>query len=146
MESLKFPTPINTLMRLSHVLVAIAATFLVTSEAFSTTTDSNEAEISKVALSGGPSQRMLRTHHNIYEDKEDEEDEEDEEERGLSSLKMKFMRSQGMSADDYAEKLGIAAKMKGFESNPRGFQAFLETDKYEKYKTYLNYLKSKKKK
>ncbi|RLN45299.1 hypothetical protein BBI17_009916 [Phytophthora kernoviae] len=64
-------------MRLSHVLVAIAATFLVTSEALSTITDSNEAKISKVASPGGPSKRMLRTHHNTYED------DEDDEERGL---------------------------------------------------------------
>ncbi|KAF4314660.1 hypothetical protein G195_011607, partial [Phytophthora kernoviae 00238/432] len=136
--ALKFPTPTNTLMRLSHVLVAIAATFLVTSEAFSTTTDSNQAKISKVASPGGPSQRMLRTHHNTYED------EEDDEERGLGNIKMKLMASIGMSADDYAEKLGIAAKMKGFETNPRGFQAFQYTDKYQKYISYFNYLKENK--
>ncbi|RLN55634.1 hypothetical protein BBJ29_009006 [Phytophthora kernoviae] len=130
--ALKFPTPSNTLMRLSHVFVAIAATFLVTSEAFSTTTDSNEAEISKVALSGGLSQRMLRT----YED----------EERGLGKIEMKLMRLNGKTADDYAEKLGIAAKMREFETNPRGFRAFLQTDEYKNYISYFNYLKTKKKK
>ncbi|RLN50186.1 hypothetical protein BBJ29_000479 [Phytophthora kernoviae] len=50
-------------MRLSHVLVLIAAAFLVTSEAFSTTTDSNQATISKVTSHAGPSQRFLRIYH-----------------------------------------------------------------------------------
>ncbi|KAF4317321.1 hypothetical protein G195_008855 [Phytophthora kernoviae 00238/432] len=86
-------------MRVSHVLVAIAATFLVTSEAFSTTTGSNKVEISKVALSGGPSQRMLRTHHNIYED------DEDEGERGLDLAKMETMMANKMTAMEYAENL-----------------------------------------
>ncbi|RLN51432.1 hypothetical protein BBP00_00009896, partial [Phytophthora kernoviae] len=83
-------------MRLSHVFVAIAATFLVTSEALSTTTDSNQVKISKVASPGGPSQRMLRTHHNTYED---------DEERSLDPKAMKKMMKSKMSAKDYAKNL-----------------------------------------
>ncbi|KAF4315106.1 hypothetical protein BBO99_00002630 [Phytophthora kernoviae] len=98
-------------MRLSHVLVAIAATFVVTSEASSSITGSISAETSRVAVSGGPSQRMLRTHHTTYED------DEDEEERGLR-----------------------------FKTSLNGYDAFLQTPEYMKYRAYLNYLRSKKKK
>ncbi|KAE8968064.1 hypothetical protein PR003_g29107 [Phytophthora rubi] len=46
-------------MRLSQVLVVIAASFLVTSEAISTTTDSNQVE----KLTSLGDQRLLRTHY-----------------------------------------------------------------------------------
>ncbi|RLN57289.1 hypothetical protein BBJ29_009403 [Phytophthora kernoviae] len=141
--ALKFPTPTNTLMRLSHVLVAIAATFVVTSEASSSITGSTSTETSRVAVSGGPSQRMLRTHHNTYGD------DEDDEERGLTPKameSMKSMKAEGKTVDDYAKELGIAEKMQGFKTNSRGYQAFLHTDKYQDYIGYFNYLQTHKKK
>ncbi|ETI44825.1 hypothetical protein F443_10504 [Phytophthora nicotianae P1569] len=47
-------------MRLSQVLLVIAAAMLAASDALS---DSDVASISKGALPSGPSQRLLRTHH-----------------------------------------------------------------------------------
>ncbi|KAE8966594.1 hypothetical protein PF011_g27879 [Phytophthora fragariae] len=67
-------------MRLSQVLVMITASFLVTSEALSTATDSNQAKIVKVTSPTVPSQRLLRTHHKVVDDEDDSF-----EERGLSN-------------------------------------------------------------
>ncbi|KAF4316253.1 hypothetical protein BBO99_00009609 [Phytophthora kernoviae] len=142
-QPLKFPTPTNTLMRLSHVLVVIAATFLLTSEALLATTDSNQVKISKVTSPGGPSQRMLRTHHNTYED---DEGNEDDEERALTKKKMKKKMKNKMTVDGYANKLSIAEQMEGFKTSLRGYSAFLETHKYGKLRTYINFLRDNTKK
>ncbi|KAE8880691.1 hypothetical protein PF005_g31053 [Phytophthora fragariae] len=60
-------------MRLSQVFVVISASFLVTSEAISTTTDSNQVE----QLTSLGYQRLLRTHYYKID-----EDEANTEERG----------------------------------------------------------------
>ncbi|KAE8883570.1 hypothetical protein PF005_g15334 [Phytophthora fragariae] len=80
-------------MRLSQVLVTIAASFLVRSEALSTSTDS---KLSEVGSPSGPSQRLLRTHPRFVEDEDDSS-----EERGLSAHQWKQLQA-------YAENtLGI---------------------------------------
>nr|AGZ84877.1 RXLR-class effector Avh247 [Phytophthora lateralis] len=89
-------------MRLSHISVVIAATFLLAS---ATPTDSNQAKIVQARLQEGLSQRLLRTHPTTYED-------DDSEERGpsptlLEKLNFKRMRMAGTTADEYAEKLAL---------------------------------------
>nr|AGZ84875.1 RXLR-class effector Avh247-like protein [Phytophthora foliorum] len=131
-------------MRLSHVLMVMAATFLLASEAFATTTDSNQAKIAQVTSPEGSSQRLLRNHPTTYED-------DDSEERGgpptrLERLNFKVMRRAGTTADDYAETLGIAAAMREVQRTGRGVLELQMTEAYAKYIKYFSYLKSKKKK
>ncbi|KAG3102103.1 hypothetical protein PI124_g7558 [Phytophthora idaei] len=57
-------------MRFSHVLVVIAAAFLATTDALSTSTETRAAQ---VASQDGPSQRLLRNHYTTAEDDEDSE-------------------------------------------------------------------------
>ncbi|KAL4146808.1 hypothetical protein PRNP1_010564 [Phytophthora ramorum] len=128
-------------MRLSHIFVVIAATFLLAS---ATSTDSNQAKISQASLPEGPSQRLLRTHPTTYED-------DDSEERGgpptmLEKLNFKLMKRAGKTADDYAEELGIAAAMREVQRTGRGVLELQLTQAYADYIKYFNYLKSKKKK
>ncbi|POM61965.1 Avirulence protein (Avh) [Phytophthora palmivora] len=60
-------------MRQFHILVVIGATFLASSGVYSTITDSNQVETSKVASPSDSNLRLLRTHHTNV----------DSEERGL---------------------------------------------------------------
>ncbi|KAG7394275.1 hypothetical protein PHYBOEH_005412 [Phytophthora boehmeriae] len=136
-------------MRLSHVLVVIAAAFLVTSEALSTITDSNQIKLSGVEVTSQQSQRVLRTHHTIDEDDEEDEDDEDEdeeddEERALTTTKMWRMKNKGMSAMDYAKKMNIDQTMLEIGRTGRGWAAFQHTKKFKKYVTYFNFLKENK--
>nr|AGZ84876.1 RXLR-class effector Avh247-like protein [Phytophthora hibernalis] len=121
-------------MRLSHIVVATMATFLLTTDAFATTTDVNQAKIAQVASLDGPRLRLLRTHPGGN----------DFEERGGNSL-FKSMRKAGTTIDDYAETLGIASKMKEVERSGRGWSQLQHSSEFRKYVDYLNYLKSKKK-
>ncbi|KAE8913166.1 hypothetical protein PF008_g26939 [Phytophthora fragariae] len=59
-------------MRLSQVLVVVMASFLAASEAHST---SNHVKLSEVAKPSAPSQRFLRTHHQIVEEEDDSSEE-----------------------------------------------------------------------
>ncbi|ETN21823.1 hypothetical protein PPTG_01916 [Phytophthora nicotianae INRA-310] len=72
-------------MRLSQVLLVIAAAMLAASDALS---DSDVASISKGALPSGPSQRLLRTHH-AYDTTADTEERAAPLER-INSLAKKF--------------------------------------------------------
>ncbi|KAJ8574556.1 hypothetical protein ON010_g4655 [Phytophthora cinnamomi] len=82
-------------MPLSQVVVVITASFLVTSEALSTTMDSDQAKVSKVVSPGASHHRLLRIHDTADED---EDTSDDSEERGLTPTQM----------EDYAiKKLGI---------------------------------------
>ncbi|KAG7384954.1 hypothetical protein PHYBOEH_009248 [Phytophthora boehmeriae] len=146
-------------MRLSHVLVVTAAAFLVTSEALSTTTHSDQIKLSGIEVTShrGQSQRLLRTHHvtdiddeddvNDEEDEMDEDDRDDDddedEERALTMAKMWQMKGDKMSAQGYAEKLGIWNKMNS-NMRPGEYQQFLRTHRYQKYKTYFNFLQENK--
>lgn len=85
-------------MRLSQVLVLIAASLLFTSEALSATMDS---KISKVTSPGASSQRLLRVHHSTVED------DDDSEERGLTS---KYAEKLAAYADDLGFNLQRAEK------------------------------------
>ncbi|KAL4133799.1 hypothetical protein PRIC2_004115 [Phytophthora ramorum] len=96
--------------RLSRILAVMAASFLFASEAFAMTTDSNQAKIAQVTSPKGPSQRLLRMHPTIYAG-------DNSEERGntltlLEKINFKIMRRAGTTADEYAEKLGVAASMR----------------------------------
>ncbi|KAG7402308.1 hypothetical protein PHYBOEH_000016 [Phytophthora boehmeriae] len=118
-------------MRLSYVLVVIAATFLLASEAFSTTADSVQGKISDVASPDSPTQRLLRTHHAAYEDGE---------ERALTLKKMKRMRKEGKTKEDYAAKLKITDEVNRIAAGGVGMVQFMNSHKYDKYKTYINFL------
>ncbi|KAG7394070.1 hypothetical protein PHYBOEH_005863 [Phytophthora boehmeriae] len=101
----------------------------------------------------GPSQRLLRTHHATDVDDEDnvddeddeidEDDEDEDEERALTTAKMWRMKGDKMSAQGYAEKLGIWNKINS-NMRPGEYQQFLRTHRYQKYKTYFNFLKENK--
>ncbi|OWZ18849.1 RxLR effector protein [Phytophthora megakarya] len=54
-------------MRLYHIFAAIAASFLFTTHAFSTTATNNQVKIVKVASPGISNQRFLRAHHRVDE-------------------------------------------------------------------------------
>ncbi|KAG7386420.1 hypothetical protein PHYBOEH_008698 [Phytophthora boehmeriae] len=134
-------------MRPSHLLVMIGAAVLVSSEALLTTTDSKQVKLSGVGVTShqDSSQRLLRTHHAIDRDDEDGKDDEDDEdeERALTTSKMWTMKEKGMTATGYAKKLGIFSKMKSGMS-PGEYMRFLNSHKYDKYRTYLNFLKENK--
>ncbi|KAG6621280.1 putative secreted RxLR effector protein [Phytophthora cinnamomi] len=95
-------------MRLYQVLVLIAASFLVASDALSTTTASDEVD--------GPNQRVLRTHTQFKVT----EDESNTEERGPLS------RSQ---VKELVKEVGIDWKL--VKANPMYLQ------RHEKYAEYL---------
>ncbi|GMF25509.1 unnamed protein product [Phytophthora fragariaefolia] len=78
--ALKLPVAANVFMRLSQVLVVVAVSFLVASEAFSTTKDPNQAQT--VTSSG--EHRPLRTHNKVVED-----DDSSSDERAITDLEMK---------------------------------------------------------
>ncbi|KAE8969920.1 hypothetical protein PF005_g20635 [Phytophthora fragariae] len=78
-------------MRLSQVLVVVMASFLAASEAHST---SNHVKLSEVAKPSAPSQRFLRTHHQIVEE------EDDSSEERITARQMEKLQA-------YAEGLGI---------------------------------------
>ncbi|KAL4116529.1 hypothetical protein PRIC2_004031 [Phytophthora ramorum] len=112
-------------MRLSHIFVVIAATFLLAS---ATPTDSNQAKIAQATLPEGLSQRLLRTHPTTYED-------DDSEERvgGLSTLeklKFKSMKGNGKTQQDYATKLGIAEALRLGETNRAVMHQLIMTKEY----------------
>ncbi|KAG7385875.1 hypothetical protein PHYBOEH_008877 [Phytophthora boehmeriae] len=71
---------------------------------------------------------------------------QDDEERGLTPAKMKKMRKNGMTKEDYASKLGISDKIASVLAGGPGLNQFLQTHKYQKYKTYMNFLIDAKKK
>ncbi|KAE9331468.1 hypothetical protein PR003_g14994 [Phytophthora rubi] len=104
--------------------MVIAASFLVASEAISTTTDSNQVE----KLTPLDHQRLLRTHH--YEAAEDEAE---TEERGpISKAQMKAL----------FEEVGIDWKM--VKANPNYLQMHSGYEEYlEKVNAILTKQKSK---
>nr|AGZ84866.1 RXLR-class effector Avh247 [Phytophthora ramorum]AGZ84873.1 RXLR-class effector Avh247 [Phytophthora ramorum]AGZ84874.1 RXLR-class effector Avh247 [Phytophthora ramorum] len=126
-------------MRLSHIFVVIAATFLLAS---ATPTDSNQAKISQASLPEGPSQRLLRTHPTTYED-----DDFEERAGGLSTLeklKFKSMKGKGKTQQDYAAKLGIAQTLRLAETDRAVMNQLMASEEYFKWVKYFNYLQSKK--
>ncbi|KAL4116534.1 hypothetical protein PRIC2_011987 [Phytophthora ramorum] len=128
-------------MRLSHIFVMIAATFLLAS---ATPTDSNQAKIAQATLPEGLSQRLLRTHPTTYED-------DDSEERvgGLSTLEiLKFgrMKGKGKTQQDYAAKLGIAEALRLGETDRAVMNQLMASEEYLKWLKYFNYLQSTKNK
>ncbi|KAL4093278.1 hypothetical protein PRIC1_010712 [Phytophthora ramorum] len=126
-------------MRLSHIFVVIAATFLLAS---ATPTDSNQAKIAQATLPDGPSQRLLRTHPTTYEDGDSEE-----RAGGLSTLeKLKFgrMKGDGKTQQDYAAKLGIAEALRLGETDRAVMNRLIATKEYLKWLKYFNYLKDNK--
>nr|AEK80660.1 Avh98b [Phytophthora sojae] len=119
-------------MRLSQVLMAIAATFLVAGEALSTATDSNQAKLAQVALASGQSQqRHLRAHPT------------ESEERALDPTTLQRMFKDGVKVDDYAATLGITDDIANAMRNPTALNNLLGTPNYEKYRSYLNYVTKK---
>ncbi|KAL4158691.1 hypothetical protein PRNP1_004466 [Phytophthora ramorum] len=130
-------------MRLSCILAVLAASVLFASEAFAMTTNSNQAKIAQVTSPKGPSQRLLRMHPTIYAG-------DNSEERGntltlLENINFKIMRRAGTTADEYAEKLGVAASMREVQRTGRGMLEFQLNHAYADYVKYFNYLKAKKK-
>ncbi|KAG6960474.1 hypothetical protein JG688_00009569 [Phytophthora aleatoria] len=120
-------------MRLSQVLVAIATSFLIASEASSTTTDSTKD--ANIDSATSLSQRGLRIHP---------EDNAVLEERVLSPEKMMAMMKGTMTKEKYAEKLGITKQLEGFtKKNIEGMLQFMQTHKYQKYQNYANFLEDK---
>ncbi|OWY99928.1 Avirulence (Avh) protein [Phytophthora megakarya] len=87
-------------MRLSQVLVVVAASFLFASETIAVTIDSNQAKISTVAH-GGPNQRLLRR----YKEPVDEEPFQDLEERGKTTMLKELAESWGKSYDDIISRV-----------------------------------------
>ncbi|KAE9000215.1 hypothetical protein PF010_g13231 [Phytophthora fragariae] len=115
-------------MRLSQVLVLIAASFLVASEAHSTTTESNQVKLSEVASPSGPNQRLLRTHQQIVEDEDD------------SSEERTFTPTQLEKLERYATKLGI-----NWERAQRDTQYLQAHARYSEYQKKANrYIKRNK--
>ncbi|OWZ11407.1 Avirulence (Avh) protein [Phytophthora megakarya] len=64
-------------MRLSLFFVAIAASFLFTSQAFSATMDNNQAKIATLASPADPNERLLRVHPRVEEEDDSEDDSEE---------------------------------------------------------------------
>ncbi|POM81134.1 Secreted RxLR effector peptide protein [Phytophthora palmivora] len=127
-------------MRLSQVLVVVAASFLFTSEALSAKTDSHQAQIADPTLIGDLGARLLRSHHTVVEADNDSEEtgfdnvEDDSEERAL--LPKDYTR-----LTNYAEKLGIDVQRAATNT------AYLSTVKkeYDLYQALLNRLIQKRK-
>ncbi|OWZ00839.1 Avirulence (Avh) protein [Phytophthora megakarya] len=87
-------------MRLSQVLVVVAASFLFASETIAVTIDSNQAKISTVAH-GGPNQRLLRRYKEpVDEEPDDFYNLQDLEERGKTTMLTDLANSWSKSYDD----------------------------------------------
>ncbi|KAG1696409.1 hypothetical protein DVH05_018541 [Phytophthora capsici] len=91
-------------MRLAHLFVVLAATFLVSSGALAATnTDSVIKTDSYVKGSKPATHRALRTYKADFED-DDDDDDDDEEERGIKDIPLERLQSLGrkvgVSADD----------------------------------------------
>ncbi|KAL4139908.1 hypothetical protein PRNP1_015337 [Phytophthora ramorum] len=125
-------------MRLSHIFVVIAATFVLAS---AKPTDSNQAKIVQATLPEGPSQRLLRTHPTTYED-------DASEERGkftaAEKALFKAMKADGETHGDYAVRLGIANALQRGETNSAIRNQLMATDEYARWKQYFNYVKGNK--
>ncbi|KAG7384698.1 hypothetical protein PHYBOEH_009338 [Phytophthora boehmeriae] len=158
-------------MRACYLLLAVVATALASTDA-TVSADSKQNKIAGVTpLSDAAlSARSLtvRDNNNVHnralrgtdiddwdslDDWNDGADEykeeraaEDDEERGLDLKKMKKMMKKGMTKEDYAAKLGISDKIASIMAGGPGLTQFLQTHKYKKYKTYMNYLIEAKKK
>ncbi|EEY59370.1 PexRD2 family secreted RxLR effector peptide, putative [Phytophthora infestans T30-4] len=115
-------------MRLSYVIVVIAASFLVTTEALSTNTGVQAANLV------GPAQRLLRKHYTAAEN------DDDSEARALNTEKMKTMLKAGMTVDDYAAKLKLTDKIAAAANSARAMEKLGETLKMKKLLRYLNYV------
>ncbi|KAG6951215.1 hypothetical protein JG688_00013824 [Phytophthora aleatoria] len=111
-------------MRLSQVIVVIAAALLATSDALS---DFNAASISNVASASDPSQRLLRTHH-AYDTTADEEERAGAPIERVNSLARKC----GIGLDRATSEVGYFAR--------------LDKDFLEKHQAALNKLNKKYKK
>ncbi|ETL93117.1 hypothetical protein L917_08648 [Phytophthora nicotianae] len=118
-------------MRLSHVLVVIAATFLATTDALSTNTGIHAVN---VISHNGPSQRLLRSDYTTAEE------DDDSEARALNLEKMKTMLDAGMSVDDYAFKLKLTDKIAAAANSAKEMAKLAETHKFKKLLLYLNYV------
>ncbi|KAG2772067.1 hypothetical protein Pcac1_g17135 [Phytophthora cactorum] len=121
-------------MRFSHVLVVIAAAFLATTDALSTSTETHAAQ---VASQDGPSQRLLRNHYTTGED------DEDSEARTLDAEKMKQMWEAGTTVDAYASKLKITNDIATAANSAKAMGKLAETHKFKKLMLYLNYVAEK---
>lgn len=79
-------------MRLAPLLMALAASFLVSTEALSATTETTQTKLAKVASTDAINQRLLRTNEGI-----DEYEDDTSEERGLSPEQLHKLRKYGKS-------------------------------------------------
>ncbi|OWZ00614.1 RxLR effector protein [Phytophthora megakarya] len=92
-------------MRLSQVLVVVAASFLFASETIAVTIDSNQAKISTVAH-GGPNQRLLRRYKEpVDEEPDDLNNLQDLEERGITTMLQELASTWGKSYDDIINRV-----------------------------------------
>ncbi|GMF46384.1 unnamed protein product [Phytophthora fragariaefolia] len=117
-------------MRFSQVLVAIAASFLVTSEVLLAAPTSEQATIAKVVMPGIPSQRFLRSQSK--QSTVSENDDSSDEERGeLSFSQMKaILKDMGIWKE-------VKPKLNQLQNHPR----------YSEYEEIANkILKTQKKK
>ncbi|KAG1687772.1 hypothetical protein DVH05_004641 [Phytophthora capsici] len=111
-------------MRLLFLLVAIA-TFLIASEAFSTTGDSNQ--IYNVDSPVGPRQRFLRAHAEVDLEKE--------------MKKMMKMMKRKVTKEDFAKTLKITDQIDDIiNKHAPGMHEFMQTPKYQRYSNYMNFL------
>ncbi|ETP27598.1 hypothetical protein F442_23125 [Phytophthora nicotianae P10297] len=118
-------------MRLTQIMLVLAAPLLFVSEVSALTTDSNQ--ISSVASLANPSQRFLRAHHDVIET------DADFEERALTPEKMMKMMLNKMTKEEYAAKLGILEKINS-GLNGGALMQFMRTYKYNKYRGYMDFL------
>ncbi|GMF46749.1 unnamed protein product [Phytophthora fragariaefolia] len=127
------PKPPPNSMRLSKVLVLIVSSILVTSEALSTSTDSKQPQISKVASPSGSSQRFLRTHASVVEDEV-----ASVEERGP----LTFDQTKSI-----LKEMGLWKKLKKRTTTEEGILSLLAKNaKYSDFKEKANQLMNKSKK
>ncbi|KAG7385874.1 hypothetical protein PHYBOEH_008876 [Phytophthora boehmeriae] len=152
-------------MRTCYLLLAVVTTvFASTKATLFATADSKQYKIAGAISSfdtspstlsptvrdnNGVGNRALRGNDVSNLDSLDVEDErahEDDEERALTLSKMKKMRKKKMTKEDYAAKLGISEQIASILAGGPGLTQFLQTHKYQKYKTYMNYLIEAKKK
>eukprot|EP00644_Phytophthora_capsici_P019547 jgi/Phyca11/133393/e_gw1.438.3.1 len=111
-------------MRLFPLFVAIA-TFLIATDAFLMTGDSNQ--ISNVDSPGGSRQRLLRAHAEVDFEKEAKE-------------MMRMMKNK-VTKEDFAKKLKIAEEIDDIiNKRAPGMHEFMQTVKYKRYANYMNFL------
>ncbi|OWZ06367.1 Avirulence (Avh) protein [Phytophthora megakarya] len=110
-------------MRLSHALVVVAASFLLTSEVLSASTNAYQATMPKYT-SSGLSKRLLRVRHPI-------EVEDESEERGKGFFD--FSREHQKQLKDFAKDLGF--NLKAALKDPRVFNR-IDEEAWEKYKVF----------